>query len=169
MCNYNFQNNSIQRYKYILLHQEAPTLVQLTHFLNSYIKNNPAIILFQTIQHQNLWIWATLTWNDWTSRKATLTWNDWAFPVERNVSIMQCRTAVSNSRNMTSRRMARKSAMVRGSVGWGRFSICFCISRNSAPERYFSFLNSTKFHIIHTNKVQLIHFIHIFVLISFKF
>lgn len=61
------------------------------------------------------------------------TLNAWTFPVDKNVSVMQCLTAVSNSRNMTSLRRCRSSAIVAGSVGLGRLSICFCISLSSEP------------------------------------
>ena len=54
--------------------------------------------------------------------------------MERKVSAMECLTAVSNSRNMTSRRKVMNSATVRGLVGWVKLSICFCISLSSAPE-----------------------------------
>lgn len=47
---------------------------------------------------------------------------------------MQCLTAVSNSRNMTSRRNIINSATDLGSVEFERLSICFCISLSSAPK-----------------------------------
>ena len=64
----------------------------------------------------------------------TDTWYACMFPVDKNVSAIQQRTAVSNSRNMTSRRRLSSSSTSCGSVGSDRFWICFWMSRSSEPK-----------------------------------
>lgn len=63
------------------------------------------------------------------------------FPVDKNVLIIQCLMAVSNSRNMTSLLKDKNSPTVTGSVGPDRKLICSFNSLKSAPDNKNNYLN----------------------------